>query len=184
MGRTRQTANLVGGSGQLSVNATNDTLHIGSGVTIFGNSGIVSATSLFISGDSVFGGAAPVGVASAGTIVSAGATLLNFVGSGNVLTANAGGDTVDISIAGGGGGGGSSTLDGLTDVTISNLQTNEILKYNGSAWVNDTDATGGGGGGSVTMAIGVRVGTAVTFAFSGSSFNVANRSGGNTVINI
>jgi hypothetical protein len=146
MGRTRQTANLVGGSGQLSVNATNDTLHVGTGVTIFGNSGIVSATSLFISGDSVFGGAAPVGVASAGSIVSAGATLLNFVGSGNVLTANAGGDTVDISIAGGGG--------------------------------------GGGGSGSVTMAIGVRVGTAVTFAFSGSSFNVANRSGGNTVINI
>ena len=96
MGRTRETANLVGGSGQLSVNATNDTLHVGTGVTIFGNSGIVSATSLFISGDSVFGGAAPVGVASAGTIVSAGATLLNFVGSGNVLTANAGGDTVDI----------------------------------------------------------------------------------------
>ena len=181
MGRTRQTADLVGGSGQLSVNATNDTLHIGTGVTIFGNSGIVSATSLFISGDSVFGGAAPVGVASAGSIVSAGATLLNFVGSGNVLTAN--GNTVDISIAGGGGGG-SSTLAGLSDVTISNLQTNEILKYNGSAWVNDTDATGGGGGGSVTMAIGVRVGTAVTFAFSGSSFNVANRSGGNTVINI
>ena len=182
MGRTRQTANLVGGSGQLSVNANNDTLHVGTGVTIFGNSGIISATSLFISGDSVFGGAAPVGVASAGTIVSAGATLLNFVGSGNVLTAN--GNTVDISIAGGGGGGGSSTLAGLSDVTISNLQTNEILKYNGSAWVNDTDATGGGGGGSVTMAIGVRVGTAVTFAFSGSSFNVANRSGGNTVINI
>ena len=181
MGRTRQTADLVGGSGQLSVNATNDTLHIGTGVTIFGSSGIVSATSLFISGDSVFGGAAPVGVASAGSIVSAGATLLNFVGSGNVLTAN--GNTVDISIAGGGGGG-SSTLAGLTDVTISNLQTNEILKYNGSAWVNDTDATGGGGGGSVTMAIGVRVGTAVTFAFSGSSFNVLNRSGGNTVINI
>ena len=181
MGRTRQTADLVGGSGQLSVNATNDTLHIGTGVTIFGNSGIVSATSLFISGDSVFGGAAPVGVASAGSIVSAGATLLNFIGSGNVLTAN--GNTVDISIAGGGGGG-SSTLAGLSDVTISNLQTNEILKYNGSAWVNDTDATGGGGGGSVTMAIGVRVGTAVTFAFSGSSFNVANRSGGNTVINI
>ena len=146
MGRTRQTANLVGGSGQLSVNATNDTLHVGTGVTIFGNSGIVSATSLFISGNSVFGGAAPVGVASAGSIVSAGATLLNFVGSGNVLTANAGGDTVDISISGGGG--------------------------------------GGGGGGSVTMAIGVRVGTAVTFAFSGSSFNVLNRSAGNTVINI
>ena len=182
MGRTRQTANLVGGSGQLSVNATNDTLHVGTGVTIFGNSGIISATSLFISGDSVFGGAAPVGIASGGSIVSTGATLINF-GTNLVATVSGSGNIATIT-ATGGGGGGSSTLDGLSDVTISNLQTNEILKYNGSAWVNATDATGGGGGGSITMAIGVRVGTAVTFAFSGSSFNVLNRSGGNTVINI
>ena len=182
MGRTRQTADLVGGSAQLSVNATNDTLHIGTGVTIFGSSGIVSATSLFISGDSVFGGAAPVGIASGGSIVSTGATLIDF-GTNLVATVSGSGNIATITATGGGGG--SSTLDGLSDVTISNLQTNEILKYNGSAWVNDTDATGGGGGGgSVTMAIGVRVGTAVTFAFSGSSFNVLNRSGGNTVINI
>lgn len=34
-------------------------------------------------------------------------------------------------------GGGSSTLSELTDVTLSNLQANDILKYNGSVWVND-----------------------------------------------
>jgi hypothetical protein len=46
-----------------------------------------------------------------------------------------------------GGGGGSTTLSGLTDVTISSASSGQVLKYNGSAWVNDTDATGGGGGG-------------------------------------
>ena len=43
----------------------------------------------------------------------------------------------------GSGGGGSSTLNGLTDVTISGASNGQVLKYNGSAWVNDTDATGG-----------------------------------------
>lgn len=37
----------------------------------------------------------------------------------------------------GGGSGGSSTLSEMTDVTLSNLQANDILKYNGSVWVND-----------------------------------------------
>lgn len=37
----------------------------------------------------------------------------------------------------GGGSGGSSTLSELTDVTLSNLQANDVLKYNGSVWVND-----------------------------------------------
>ena len=39
-----------------------------------------------------------------------------------------------------GGSGGSSNLSGLSDVTISNLQTDQILKYNGSAWVNATES--------------------------------------------
>jgi len=49
---------------------------------------------------------------------------------------------------GSGGGAGSSNLNGLTDVTITNPTSGQVLKYNGSTWVNDTDATGGGGGGS------------------------------------
>ena len=36
-----------------------------------------------------------------------------------------------------GGGSGSSALSDMTDVTFSNLQENDILKYNGSVWVND-----------------------------------------------
>lgn len=36
-----------------------------------------------------------------------------------------------------GGSGGSSSLSELTDVTLSNLQANDVLKYNGSVWIND-----------------------------------------------
>ncbi len=37
---------------------------------------------------------------------------------------------------GAGGGGGASALDDLTDVTITTVTTDNIIKYNGSAWVN------------------------------------------------
>ena len=48
------------------------------------------------------------------------------------------------------GGGGSSTLNGLTDVTISTPSNGQVLKYDGSGWVNGTDADSGGGGGGIT----------------------------------
>lgn len=35
-----------------------------------------------------------------------------------------------------------------------------------------------------TLTVGMRAGAAVTFSITGSSFNVSNRAGGNTVINI
>ncbi len=34
-------------------------------------------------------------------------------------------------------GGGSSNLSELDDVTLTNLQSNDVLTYNGSVWVND-----------------------------------------------
>ena len=34
-------------------------------------------------------------------------------------------------------GGGSSALSEMTDVTLTNLQSNDVLTYNGSVWVND-----------------------------------------------
>jgi len=44
-----------------------------------------------------------------------------------------------------------SNLDGLTDVTITTPSTGQVLKYNGSQWINDADATAGGAGvGTVT----------------------------------
>lgn len=36
------------------------------------------------------------------------------------------------------GGGGSTTLGGLTDVTLTSPQTGEVLIYNGTDWINDT----------------------------------------------
>lgn len=52
-------------------------------------------------------------------------------------------------------------LTDLSDVTITAPSTGQVLKYNGTSWVNDTDATGGGAGantsytpGSVTVATG------------------------------
>ena len=39
----------------------------------------------------------------------------------------------------GGGSGGSSALSEMTDVTFTNLQRNDVLKYNGIVWVNDDD---------------------------------------------
>ena len=44
--------------------------------------------------------------------------------------------------------GGVLSLNDLVDVDISNPQSGEVLKYNGTKWVNGTG--GGGGGGSVT----------------------------------
>ena len=48
----------------------------------------------------------------------------------------------NISFGGGNGGGGSSTLSGLSDVTLSSPTNGQVLKYDGSKWVN------GAGGGS------------------------------------
>lgn len=42
----------------------------------------------------------------------------------------------DAASIGGGGGGGSSTLAGLSDVSVGSPTTGDILKYNGTAWVN------------------------------------------------
>ena len=39
----------------------------------------------------------------------------------------------------------SLNLDGLSDVIITAPSNTQVLKYNGTNWVNDTDATGGGG---------------------------------------
>ena len=36
-------------------------------------------------------------------------------------------------------------LNEISDVTITSPSTGQVLKYNGTVWINDTDATGGGG---------------------------------------
>jgi len=69
---------------------------------------------------------------------------IEFVAGSNVtLTTDNVSNPNKITIASTGGGGGASSLDDLSDVTITSgtLAANQILKYNGSAWVN-----GSGGG--------------------------------------
>ena len=39
-----------------------------------------------------------------------------------------------------------SSLDSLGDVVITSATTDQVLKFNGTNWINSTDATGGGGG--------------------------------------
>jgi hypothetical protein len=39
-----------------------------------------------------------------------------------------------------------TNLDSLSDVVVASPTSGQVLKYNGTNWVNDTDATGSGGG--------------------------------------
>lgn len=70
-------------------------------------------------------------------------TTLNFktLLAGTNVTLTNSTDTVTINASAG-----PSNLDSLTDVTITGPSIGQVLKYNGSAWVNDTDQTGGGAG--------------------------------------
>lgn len=65
------------------------------------------------------------------------------------------------------GSGGATTLDGLTDVIIASPQVGEVLKYDGTNWVNDVDA--GGTGGTIT---GVFAGTGMTRTVSGTDITL------------
>jgi hypothetical protein len=77
-------------------------------------------------------------------------------------------------------GGGDVALEDLTNVSISNPTSGQVLKYNGTAWVNSTDETGGdtgGGGGGAGGGGQVTSGSGVTY-FSGPGQN----SFGNVII--
>lgn len=78
-----------------------------------------------------------------------GETFSNTETSGYILQTNANGTyswaaPADVS-------GAIDSIDELTDTNITNLQPDQILKYNGSNWVNANEGTGTGGGGSSTF---------------------------------
>jgi hypothetical protein len=64
--------------------------------------------------------------------------------------------------------GGAGALDDLTDVAITSPAAGQVLKYNGTTWINDTDSTGSGsfayptGTGIVTVSSGSAWGTTLT----------------------
>jgi hypothetical protein len=81
------------------------------------------------------------GIASGATANSSDATLLNranHTGTQTAVTISDFSTAADARVA-------AAVLDNLSDVTITAPSNGQILKYNGSIWVNDTDATGSAG---------------------------------------
>ena len=68
-----------------------------------------------------------------------------------------------------------TNLDGLSDVTLTSPSTGQVLKYNGTAWVNDTDSTGGGG--ATFLPILTHAGSSVDVSIAGGYIVVTNHSG-------
>jgi len=107
-------------------------LQVGTAVTVYGNSGIVSATSFYGSGANLTDVISGVELKSEGSSVGTAITQIDF--SGVTLT---------------------TPHSGLSTISISKQ-----------------------------LIIGVRVGSAVTFSISGSSFNVIAKGGGNIPITV
>ena len=76
-------------------------LQVGTGVTVYGNAGIVSATEFWGDGSNLTGVISGIGIHSGGSIIGTGVTILNFVGTGNTFKYNSSTNTVDVSIEGG-----------------------------------------------------------------------------------
>ena len=107
-------------------------------------------------------GGAITGIQSGGQTIGAGATTLNFTGSGNELTYNSGTNTIDITIAGsgGGGGGGGGGAAGISSqIAYSNLAS---ITQDQHLTVADTNYFVAG---PITISSGVNinVGTGSTF---------------------
>jgi len=80
------------------------------------------------------------GIATGATVNSSDATLLdraNHTGSQASTTISDFSTAADARIA-------AASINALSDVIITAPSTNQVIKYNGSNWVNDTDSTGGG----------------------------------------
>ena len=66
-----------------------------------------------------------------------------------------------------------NNVEDLANVTTSNPQAGQVLKYNGSAWVNDADTVGSGGSGGGIGNIGVGADdSAIRLINSGESFKI------------
>ncbi len=68
-------------------------------------------------------------------------------------------------------GGGASALDDLTDVVLTSPTTGQVLKYNGTNWINDTDSTGSGSFTYPSAGIAVSTGSAWATSLTDNSSN-------------
>lgn len=69
-----------------------------------------------------------------------------------------------------------TALDGLSDVVVTTPSSGQVLKYNGTSWINDTDATGGGGG-ATYLPILNHSGTTIEISIAAGYITVTNHSG-------
>ena len=102
------------------------------------SSGVVTATSFSGAGSGLTGVStnfvSAIGIQSAGTVIGAGITQLNFIGAGNTFAVS--GTTVAVSIAGGGGGSGAFTT------SITGIQTTSQIVGIGTTSTDDADLQG------------------------------------------
>ena len=104
------------------------------------NVNIAGATSTVVDG---FG---QISVQGQTSIISTSTPNLEFEAGNNItITTDASTGKLTFNATGGGSGGGASVLNDLTDVNTSAVQTGEVLKWSGTAWVNATDDTSSGG---------------------------------------
>ena len=102
------------------------------------SSGVVTASSFTGAGSGLTGVStnfvSAIGIQSAGTVIGAGITQLNFIGAGNTFAVS--GTTVAVSIAGGGGGSGAFTT------SITGIQTTSQIVGIGTTSTDDADLQG------------------------------------------
>ena len=163
----------VGSRGEIFFDQDNDTLRLFDGVTTGGTT--MAKTDLTNVPDLVFKNKASAAGIAAGTTVAE--TPPAIPGNGELWFDSATGvlylyyddgtsgqwiQPAALQV-GGGSGGGATALSGLTDVQLTSPSNGQVLKYNGTKWVNGTDNTSTGGGG-------------------GSSFSTISVSGQNNVV--
>lgn len=125
-GNARVVGVLTVGSSSVTIDGASNKITVGSGVTIDGSTGIISARSLSVGGQTV--SSLGVGIKTAGGTVGSGATILDLRGAGiSTVTVSSGIATINIT---GGGGGGSQ---------LSISTTAPLAPTDGQQWFDSSD---------------------------------------------
>lgn len=149
-GTTSQHSTFTGLVREVTVDTTKDTLVVHDGTTVGGhelaradlsNVTLPTGVTYSVSAETATGG---VNIRLTGS--NAVTDDVKLAAGTNVTLTRTDANTITIAAAGGG----ASNLDSLTDVVITTPSNGQVLKYNGTNWINDT-----GGAGSGTVNTGV-----------------------------